>query len=377
MIPALLSELDLSLSCGAYSVSCLTAVSCLAEQTIAHANRLDRRLLILKVDGLNADLLYSTMRKIDSETGKSLLPWITRVFADQGVIYENFYTRGLSLSAPSWSMLDTGRHGIIRGNVEFDRYTGHTYDYLNFFPFYLGNVRNLRVDMPGVQVLDRAGIPLVLDRFPPQQVFQSPQLFSRGVNWTNLGRALQRHFSGKAVMSMVEGSGSPSFDETLLAQAEADVKRAIVQPEIFYIDYYTGEIDHVGHANNDPADLMAQMKRLDALVGRIWTTIQSNPLAQDTTLVMVSDHGMNNVPGIASQGFSLPDLFSSPQGGAHHVITDRHQLSDYKLSGLDPLVSRVSTESTASFYLRGRSQPLPYGVVGRGRERAGLRMAAQ
>ena len=161
--------------------------------------------------------------------------------------------------------------------MEYDRYTGHTYDYLNFFPFYLGYARKLRVDMPGVEVLDRAGIPLVSDRFPPQEVFESPQLFARGVDWTNLAHALERHFSGKAVMSMVEGSGSPSFDETLLAQTEADDKKALAQPEIFYIDYYTGEIDHIGHANNDPEALMSQLKRLDAMVGRLWGAIQSSP----------------------------------------------------------------------------------------------------
>lgn len=337
----------------------LLLISLLRAQPGTHTDRRDRRLLILKVDGLNADRLYDAMRETDPKTGKSRLPWLSYVFAGRGTIFDNFYTRGISLSAPSWSMLDTGYHGIIRGNVEFDRYTGETYDYLNFVPFYLGNASRLRVDMPGVEVLDRAGIPLISDHFPPQQVFQSPQLFERGVDWTSLAHALERHFSRKSVMSMLEGSGSPSFDETLLSQAETDAKRAIVQPEIFYIDYYTGEIDHIGHASNDPAALMAQLKRLDAMVGRLWATIQSSPLAQDTTVVMVSDHGMNNVPGIASQGFSLPDLFSSPEGGAHHVITDRHQLSDYKLSGLNPLVSRVPTESTASFYLKGQTNRYP------------------
>ncbi|MGC2656398.1 MAG: alkaline phosphatase family protein [Bryobacteraceae bacterium] len=335
------------------------AVTALCAQTGTRSERRERRLLVIKVDGLNADRLYDAMRSFDPETGKSRLPWITHVFAEQGTVFDNFYTRGISLSAPSWSMLDTGRHAIIRGNVEYDRYTGHTYDYLNFFPFYLGYARKLRVDMPGVEVLDRAGIPLVSDRWPPQEVFESPQLFARGVDWTNLAHALERHFSGKAVMSMVEGSGSPSFDETLLAQTEADDKKALAQPEIFYIDYYTGEIDHIGHANNDPEALMSQLKRLDAMVGRLWGAIKSSPLAEDTTIVMVSDHGMNNVAGVFSQGFSLPDLFSSPQGGAHHVITNRHQLSDYKLSGLNPLVSRVPTESTASFYLKGQASRYP------------------
>ena len=68
--------------------------------------------------------------------GHSRLPWIQHVFSQNGVWMENFYVRGMSLSAPSWSLLDSGRHLQIRGNVEYDRYTLHPYDYLNFFPFY-------------------------------------------------------------------------------------------------------------------------------------------------------------------------------------------------------------------------------------------------
>ncbi|MBV9938375.1 MAG: hypothetical protein JO150_07730, partial [Acidobacteriaceae bacterium] len=122
-----------------------------------------RRIVILKIDGLTGDLLYRTMREADPATGKSRLPWFSHIFAENGVVFENFYTRGISLSAPSWSMLDTGQHTVIRGNVEYDRYTGRVYDYLNFFPFYIGYARKRQIDMPGVEVLDRAGIPLVLD----------------------------------------------------------------------------------------------------------------------------------------------------------------------------------------------------------------------
>ena len=75
-----------------------------------------RRVVILKVDGLNADLLYRTMAETDPNTGKSKLPWFSYIFAQHGAIFRNFYTRGISLSAPSWSELDTGRHTIIRGN---------------------------------------------------------------------------------------------------------------------------------------------------------------------------------------------------------------------------------------------------------------------
>ena len=99
-----------------------------------------QRIVILKVDGLPDDLLEQYVKETGGlgRDGHSRLPWIQHVFAQNGVWMENFYVRGLSLSAPSWSLLDTGRHLQIRGNVEYDRYTLHAYDYLNFFPFYFG-----------------------------------------------------------------------------------------------------------------------------------------------------------------------------------------------------------------------------------------------
>ena len=318
-----------------------------------------RRLLILKIDGLNADLLYETMRQKDPRTGKSRLPWFSHIFAENGTVFENFYTRGISLSAPSWSMLDTGRHTVIRGNVEYDRYTGHVYDYLNFFPFYVGYARSREVDMPGVEVLDRAGIPLLIDRFSYPQIYQSFELFQRGVRWTTIRRVLERRFSSKVLFSMIESAETPSLDELLARQTEQELTDRLKQPEVLYLDFYTGDVDHEGHATNQREALEQSLRRVDSLAGRLWTVIEASPLASQTVFVVVSDHGMNNVPGVFSQSFSLPDLLNSPEGGAHHVITNRHQLQEFKLWGLDPLVHRVITPSTASFYLAGESARYP------------------
>ena len=333
-----------------------------------------RRLIILKVDGLNEDLLEQAMRGQDPNTGKSQLPWITRIFAENGTIYQNFYTRGISLSAPSWSMLDTGRHTVIRGNVEYDRYTGQVYDYLNFFPLYIGYARQRQADMPGVEVLDRAGIPLLIDRYRYQQVYQSFQLFQRGVRWTTLESALKRRLSSKVIFSMLEGA-TPSYDSLLADQTKAELDASIKGPDALYIDFYTGDVDHEGHATSDPAALLIQLREVDRLAGHIWTGIQNSPYATNTVFVMVSDHGMNNVPGIVSQTFSLPDVLNSPEGGAHHVVTNREQLSDFKLMGLNPLVHRVISPSTASFYLKGEADHYPTAWLDiDGNERAALHL---
>ena len=108
-----------------------------------------KRLVLIKIDGLPPRLVDEFANEIDHETGKSRLPWVKHCFYENGARVNNFYVRGMSLSAPSWSMLDTGQHLQIKGNVEFDRLTLHAYDYLNFIPFYFENLAQLHVDMPG------------------------------------------------------------------------------------------------------------------------------------------------------------------------------------------------------------------------------------
>jgi hypothetical protein len=333
-----------------------------------------KRVLILKVDGLNADLLFRTMGERNPETGKSRLPWFTEIFSHNGVIFDNFYTRGISLSAPSWSMLDTGHHLVIKGNVEYDRYTGRVYDYLNFFPFYLGYARNREVDMPSVRVLDEAGTPLLIDSFPYDRRYQSFQLFQRGVQWTTLQQSLKRRLTTHALLSVLEDpQGGLGLGEGLEKQIENEVLQGLSGNKLEYIDLFTGNIDHAAHSINDPHILTNELVQLDAVAGRLWSAVEKSPLADETLFVVVSDHGMNNVPQLYSQTLSLPDLLNSPAGGAHHVITNRHQLSNYKLAGLDPLVFRVINPSTASFYLRGQENEYPTAWLDLdGNERSGV-----
>src|SRR3712207_3534736 len=137
---------------------------------------------------------YTTLfrsRQRDPRTGKSLLPWIDYVFYQRGTRVPNFYTRGMTLSGPSWSLLDTGQHLQLKGNVEFDRLTLHSYDYLNFIPFWIANVASQRIDMPGPELLDEVGIPLLADAYPYTERYLGFQLHQRGLRWTTLERGLK------------------------------------------------------------------------------------------------------------------------------------------------------------------------------------------
>lgn len=303
-----------------------------------------KRLVVIKVDGLPEDLL---------ELNLDQLPSIRHIFVEHGAWLRNFYVRGISLSAPSWAMLDTGQPMVIRGNAEFDRFSPRVSDYLNFVPFYVGYARSRRADMPGVEVLDEAGVPLLIDNFASNERYQSMQLYQRGVRWQTLGESLRSRVARPVRALIDEWQTGFDLGGGIELQEERELIAALGDPKIVYLDYYTGDVDHTLHLTNDPAIQLKVLKRLDATVGRIGSAIDASPLASGTVLALVSDHGMNSESGIYSQGYSLVNFFNSAAGGGHHVISIRHPLSEYKLRSLDPFTSEVVTPSEESLYLRG------------------------
>jgi hypothetical protein len=346
------------------------AVLCLALTARLLAAQVER-VVIIKVDGLPERLLERYAR---STTERPRLPWIAQVFGHEGVWLDNFYSRGVSLSAPSWSLLDTGRHLEIHGNVEYDRYTLRALDYLNFFPFYLDYAMSRRVDMPGVAWLDEQKVPLLIDRFAYDQRYQSIQLLQRGIRWSTLQSSLQAKFTARPLKDLFdEWQTGFSMSSGISEALERDVVRELKDPKVRYLDYFTGEYDHVAHLTPDRVAQLHVLESLDALVGRLWTAIRESPLADSTALVLVSDHGMNTAENLYSQGYNLVEWFGSAAGGGHHVITDRHPLTEFKLKGLDPFVSEVITPSRESAYLNGQSAEYPTAVLDPdGNERANI-----
>ena len=332
-----------------------------------------KRVVIIKLDGVPEEVLERELSRVDPITHKSTLPWMDRIFAQSGTRLDNFYVRAISLSTPSWSLLDTGQHLEIHGNAEFDRYTGHVYDYMNFFPFYLSYARKHKVDMPGVEVLDEQRIPLLIDRFPYPATYQSFQLYQRGVRWKTLQDALPNHFSRGFRELLDEWTIGFDLGSTVEEQTERELIAKLSDPSVQYLDYFTGDFDHVAHAASDIASQRLALQRIDALMGRVWTAIQASPLSTQTVLVAVSDHGMNTEPGVYSQGYNLLHFFNSRAGGAHHVLTNRHPLDEFKLRGLDPFVSEVVTSSEDSLYLKGEGDDYPTALLDLdGNERASV-----
>ena len=334
-----------------------------------------KRIVIVKCDGLPPDTIDRFVRERDVRTGKSQLPWIEHVFYQNGTRLTNFYVRGLSLSIPSWSLLATGQHLQIKGNVEFDRYTLHAYDYLNFIPFYMSRVAGTRADMPAVEVLDSVGIPMLTDAFTHNERYVGMDLFQRGGRLITFQKSLESKFKRPPKELFDEWTMGLNIREAVPEQLLKDALEKIEDPQIRYVELMMQDFDHVAHHVNDRESHLAVLKQIDSTIGRIWTAIQKTPLSDETALILVSDHGFNTDERIYSQGYNLVKLLGSSEGGGHHVVTKRRLLLDYSLKSIYPLVPLITTTTNDSYYLKGQSTDYPTALLDfDGNERASIHL---
>src|SRR5258706_4633755 len=336
-----------------------------------------KRVVVVQCDGLPYDLVDRFVKERDPRTGKSQLPWFNSFFYQRGTGLANFYVRGMSLSGPSWSLIDTGQHLQIKGNVEFDRYTLQNYDYLNFVPFYVTATAGRRIDMPGVEVFDSLGIPLLTDAFPHSERHATFSLFQRGPRYVTFQKALENRFKkGPKEMFDEWTMGGLALKGSVPDQLTRELIESIADPRFRYLEFVTTAFDHAAHHNNDRETHLVVLKELDAMLGQIWTAIQKTPLAAETTLILVSDHGFNTDERVYSQGFNLVKLLGSPAGGGHHVVTKRRLLLDYAIKGLNPFVPDITTTTSDSYYLKKQSNEYPTAMLdfdGNDRESVPLR----
>lgn len=325
----------------------------------AHAQNV-KRVVIVKVDGLSGDFVEKYVRQKDARTGKSVLPWFDRIFYKNGTRVSNFYSRGMSLSATSWSLLDTGQHLRIKGNVEYDRLIFSSYDYLSFIPYYVDYGKKERVDMPGMEVLDQMKTPILSDAFAYQNRYTSFQLFQRGTDWGVISKGFLGLFPKNPADFIDEWTIGFDFYKTTIDQHERDViKKLDSLPDVDYFDYYTTEFDHVSHLNKSEQARLNALQNLDKTLGRLWIAIQNSARGAETALIVVSDHGFNADKDVYSQGFSLVNLLNSRAGGGHHVITKRRLMLDYSVKGLNPFVPLITNKSKESFYLEKQAEEYP------------------
>ncbi len=319
-----------------------------------------KRLVIIKVDGISADYLDQYVKQTDEKTGKSVLPWFDEVFYRNGTRLSNFYARGMSLSATSWSLLDTGQHLRIKGNIEYNRLIPQSFYYLNFIPYYADYAMKRRVDMPAMEVLDQLEIPILSDAFPYDRRYTSFQLLQRGTDWDVFAKGFLKLFPRKSSDFVDEWTIGFDFFNTTFNQQERDIIKKIENhPEITYFDFFTPDFDHVAHLNNNTEVHFTVLKNLDQTIGRFWTAIENSKNADETALILVSDHGLNTSEKSYSQGFNIINLLQSRAGGGHHVATKQRLMLNYSIRGLNPFISIVSNESKESFYLQRQAKSYP------------------
>lgn len=353
----------------------LSAAIALILFTAVSGSSQAKRIVVIKCDGLPPAYVDSLVRERDSRTGKSQLPWIEHVFYQRGARLANFYVRGLSLSAPSWSLLETGQHLQIKGNVEFDRYTLHTYDYLNFIPFFIARIGGVRVDMPVVEVLDSLAIPMLTDAYPHQERYMGMSLFQRGGRLITFRKSLENKFKRRPKELFDEWTMGLDIRNSVPEQLLRDVIEKIADPKIRYAELVMTDFDHVAHHNNDRESHVVALKQVDTTVGQLWTAIQNSSMADETALILVSDHGVNTDERVYSQGYNLVHLLGSPAGGGHHVVTKRRLLLDYSLKSIYPVVPLITSTTKDSYYLKGQSTAYPTALLDfDGNERASIHL---
>ena len=351
----------------------VAALLCCAFQATSFANT--KRLVVIKCDGLPYDLVDRLVKQRDNDTGKSTLPWIEHIFYQRGSRLSSFYVRGMSLSAPSWSLLETGQHLQIKGNVEFDRYTLHSYDYLNFFPVYLAGIVGARIDMRGVEVLDSLGLPMLADAYPHDERYFSLSLFGRGIRYSTLQSGLQNRFAKPAKELFDEWTMGFEMRSAVRDQLVRELIAKLANPKMRYLDLMLMDFDHIAHHNNDTQSQVFVLREMDSIIGQVWTAIQQTPYADDTAIVLVSDHGFNSDDKIYSQGYNLVKLLGSRAGGGHHVITKRRLMLDYSIKGVNPLVPLITTTTPDTYYLKGESTIYPTAMLDfDGNERASVHL---
>jgi len=334
-----------------------------------------KRLVVVKIDGLPYDLVDQSAKQRDPRTGKSLLPWIDHIFYQQGTRLSNFYVRGMSLSAPSWSLLDTGQHLQIKGNVEFDRYSLYAYDYLNFIPFYIAGAAGARIDMPAVELVDSLKLPLLADAYPHDEHYMTLSLFQRGPRFATLQAGFQNRFAKAPKELFDEWTMGFEFRNFITDQMRRELLSKLGNPKLRYLDLFSPDFDHIAHHNNDRQSQLYALQELDSMLGEIWSAIQRTPQASETALILVSDHGFNSDERVYSQGYNLVKFLASREGGGHHVVTKRRLMLDYSIKGVYPLVPIINTTTPDTYYLKGQGTTYPTALLDfDGNERASVHL---
>jgi hypothetical protein len=315
-----------------------------------------KRLVLIKVDGLPPALLAAAalperddlvnrlayagefrhaVALFRQQTGRPIiLPNIRKYFFQEGVVCENMFSATLTLSASSWSVIDTGQPSVIKKQAAFSRETGYLRSYLDGFRDTLDAVKRHGEKTSAVWNLDQVGVSLMLDAYDFQRTWTSPQMYSRIANGEQLflmGRKWltnQQHGAMDIARShlsrLVTGIDYAAFNQETAAEMAARkiLERDLTGQEPYdYVSPYFTLLDHQQHVDPHPTNLIRWLVKLDGLVGEIFQAVERSQRRDDTVVAMVSDHGSDIQPGQTAFSFPITRLFRTPLFGGHTVTT--------------------------------------------------------
>jgi hypothetical protein len=335
------------------------------------------RVVVVKIDGLPPGAVARYVRRTAPRTGRSVLPWIDRLFFASGVRFENFYARGASLSEPSWAIIDTGQHGIIKGNYEVDRNTGAADYYLGFMSYYYDVFKARRVYPPSVEALDAARTPMISDAFRYEERETGLQLNRRGTKFYDLLSVGLQPVTGpirERLGDLVVGVDLRRAFDTATRDA---FFKALRDPSIRYVEFYSPNVDEALHDDSSEKTLLAELRELDRVLGRAYAAVVESGTADRTIFAVVSDHGMTyDLGGQYSQGVNLVEYLTRRPFCANNVMAHDGPRAKYSLKGsiFKPwIVGSVVTPSAEPF-VAGRPDRVTCAVDYDGNERAHLQL---
>jgi hypothetical protein len=216
---------------------------------------------------------------------------------------------------------------------------------------------------------------MLSDAYPHQERYVGMSLFQRGGRLITFRKSLENKFKRGPKKLIDEWTMGLDIRNSVPEQLLRDVIQKIDEPKVRYVELVMTDFDHVAHHNNDRESHTFALKQVNNVVGELWTAIQKSSAADETALILVSDHGVNTDERVYSQGYNLVKLLGSAAGGGHHVVTKRRLLLDYSLKSIYPLVPIITSTTKDSHYLKGQSTDYPTALLDfDGNERASIHL---
>lgn len=323
---------------------------------LSHPRSHPLRLILIKVDGLPPALVaaaafpdrpdlvgrlpyaHQFRRAVDlyrQQTGRQLImPNVRKYFFTEGVVCDNMFAQTLTLSAASWSVIDTGQPSVVKKHGTFSRDTCYLRSHLDGFRDTWDALRHRGEKTSAVWNLDQVGVSLMLDAYDLQRTWTSPQIYSRianseqlflmGRKWlTNDQRGI-KDIASSHLSRLVTGLDYIEFNQQVAAEMAAKkiLERDLTGHERYdYVSPYFTLMDHQQHIDPHPDNLIHWLVKLDALVGEIFAAVERSQRRDETVVALASDHGSDIKPGQTAISFPITRVFRSPLLGGHTVTT--------------------------------------------------------